>query len=69
MLCHFLQIYPNYENWGRSRALVINNVVFSDCPNRDGAAEDGKNMRNILQQMGFVVESHENKRKNVSFVL
>nr|CAB3262374.1 uncharacterized protein LOC100179627 [Phallusia mammillata] len=59
--------YPVKANWGRSRALIINNINLRAYEPRLGASDDSKNLRKLLQQIDFQVESHTDKTKENIF--
>nr|XP_018666892.1 uncharacterized protein LOC100179627 isoform X2 [Ciona intestinalis] len=53
--------YP-IENFGTSKALIINNICFGSTVNRDGAEKDTQNMKSLLEQLGFKVTVATDKR-------
>ena len=68
-LC-FLQIYPIMERSNRTRlALIICNIEFENLPRRDGADVDTRNMKVLLEGLGYKVDVKENLTASVNFVI
>ncbi|CAK8685012.1 unnamed protein product [Clavelina lepadiformis] len=58
------------QNLGHSRALIINNIDFSNgLSSRSGADVDSRNLENLWTKLGFTVQVHHNKRKPEIFQL
>nr|CAB3262378.1 uncharacterized protein LOC100179627 [Phallusia mammillata] len=55
------------QQFRKSRALLLNNITCTGCNVRYGADRDSANLKNILEQLNFEVESHIDKRKEEMF--
>ncbi|XP_043338006.1 caspase-1 isoform X2 [Cervus elaphus] len=55
------EIYPIMERSNRTRlALIICNIEFENLPKRDGADVDTRNMKMLLEGLGYNVDVKEN---------
>lgn len=64
-------LHYKMNSYPRGCALIVNNKEFQDgenFPKRNGAENDEKRLKEMLQQFYFDVEFHENKTRMVSDV-
>jgi hypothetical protein len=58
----FFQVYPMHSK-PRGYCFIINNVQFINNieRTRTGAEVDGKNLHDLFEQFGYIVESHRDQ--------